>query len=114
MRARVVVLASILCSSCIALSRIAPPVDARFESPGLALSLSIEDLHEGRRLYLSRCGRCHQPDPLESRSIAEWRALLPRMEAKARLVPEEVRLLRGYVEVARSLVVAPSVGRQGD
>lgn len=72
----------------------APPVDqalvARSGSPALALQ-------EGRKLYLTKCGQCHMPMPIEGRPTERWRRVLPEMARRARLSFEEEARVGAYV-----------------
>lgn len=45
--------------------------------------LSLAQLKEGQELFKTKCSQCHPLKNPTSRDEAEWRAVVPRMAAKA-------------------------------
>jgi hypothetical protein len=61
-----------------------------------------------RKLYTTKCMRCHKSyDPAEY-SQPQWESWMMKMRTKARLSPEQDRLLSQYLEAYRA---ASPVGR---
>ena len=54
-------------------------------------------LAEGRHLYVTKCARCHAPEPVRDYSVAEWEGLLPEMNEESNLDVEEGEAVREYV-----------------
>jgi hypothetical protein len=48
-------------------------------------------------LYRSKCSGCHRPYEPASRTVTQWQAILDRMARKARLSPEQEKVLRGWL-----------------
>src|SRR2546430_2114623 len=67
-----------------------PPQAAASGVPG---GLAAPEIADARKLYASKCARCHKfYDPLDY-GDAEWRAWMRKMTKKARLKPEQAELL---------------------
>ncbi|MBL9115115.1 MAG: hypothetical protein JNJ83_08905 [Verrucomicrobiaceae bacterium] len=97
--ARFVLSASVLVvlASCAALNvnYIAPPAPP--ENAKLTL---------GRRLYLTKCVRCHAPEPVAKYSLEEWHHIMPDMVADSKLPPNEGEALMEYVKWAHKQALA--------
>lgn len=52
---------------------------------------------EGKTIFESSCGRCHKLKMPETRTVAEWENILPRMNPKAHLDAQQASLVRAYV-----------------
>ena len=69
--------------------------------PGVSGSLAVPEIVDARKLYASKCARCHKfYDPLDY-GEAEWRAWMRKMTKKARLKPDQAELLTRYLEAVR-------------
>lgn len=66
-----------------------------------AAGLSSEDLSAGRKLYQTKCGRCHKFYNIDHYPDPAWAMWLEKMVAKARLTPEEASLLSRYLQTLR-------------
>jgi mono/diheme cytochrome c family protein len=65
----------------------------------LAPCVPVEDaqLYQGRRLYLTKCVRCHAPEPVLKYSRAQWDEILPEMIADTRLSAADAEAVTRYV-----------------
>lgn len=54
-------------------------------------------LHQGKAIYIERCGRCHSLKPVEQYDSAKWVNILAAMMPKARVNGEEQTALKAYV-----------------
>lgn len=64
----------------------------------------IEDLRQGKQLYLIHCATCHprvQPGEIDPEF---WREVTPHMAVKAKLSLDDERKLLGYLMVAHAEV----------
>ena len=52
---------------------------------------------QGRKIYYGRCTACHQPEPVEYYTLAEWDALLPEMSEDAKLNAQQQQALRAFI-----------------
>ncbi|MBI4569296.1 MAG: hypothetical protein HY719_12945 [Planctomycetes bacterium] len=69
----------------------AVPLEERFAGrPELA--------HGDGRLYLQKCGRCHEPFPVARFSDAQWSRQVLAMRADANLSPDQERRIVGYLQ----------------
>ena len=66
-----------------------------------AAGLSSEELSAGRKLYQTKCGRCHKFYNVDNYPDPAWNMWLEKMVAKARLTPEEAGLLGRYLQTLR-------------
>ncbi len=96
--------ALILLPGCITTEEIAPPVAMLGAVTG---GSSAGQLEQGRRIYLTKCTKCHAAEPVRAFSEAEWRALLPEMAEDTKLTAGEEAAVLAYV-VAASKVPAPA------
>ena len=82
------VAALLIGASCASLSidNIAPPVSA-----------DDAQLYRGRRIYLTKCARCHAPEPVAKYSRSDWDRIMPEMVADTRLAPADADAVTRYV-----------------
>lgn len=52
---------------------------------------------QGRDLYLTRCTKCHAPEPVRDYSRTEWEGIIPEMAEETRLSLSETHALRAYI-----------------
>jgi mono/diheme cytochrome c family protein len=77
----------------------APPV-SRLNSLGARTS----ELEAGRAIYTGQCAHCHNPMPIQEFATDDWTGeIIPRMAKKAKLTPDEMKLLVAYVVAAKQL-----------
>lgn len=54
-------------------------------------------LAQGRITYITKCAKCHQPEPVLKYSRAEWDRILEEMIPETNLAQEEISPLRSYI-----------------
>ena len=54
-------------------------------------------LTQGRRVYLTSCARCHDPEPVTGYSRSQWNRILPEMIAEAKLSSRDAAAVTAYV-----------------
>jgi hypothetical protein len=59
--------------------------------------VTLEQLAEGRSLYVARCAGCHNLHLPERYTPEKWLDLVPAMAVKARLSPGEVETIERYL-----------------
>ena len=64
-------------------------------SVGAAASLPAR---EGVVLYRKKCGGCHRPYAPSEFRAEEWAKVLPEMEVRAKLTPDEAETIRRYLQ----------------
>ena len=63
--------------------------------------LSAKELSEAKRLYNSKCSRCHKFYNPSSYDDAEWQDWMEKMRKKSKLKNEQFDLLTRYTETLR-------------
>jgi mono/diheme cytochrome c family protein len=58
---------------------------------------TIEELQQGRTLYINNCGRCHDLYSPDDYTVNQWRGIMPGMAPKTRMSSSEVTLVTKYV-----------------
>lgn len=70
--------------------------------PGVPVGLAAPEIAGARKLYVSKCARCHKfYNPLDY-GDTEWRAWMRKMTKKARLKPDQAELLARYLDAVRA------------
>jgi mono/diheme cytochrome c family protein len=87
-------LAVVLLQACVSLDTAAPPVATL--RPAAAGGGSIQ-LDHGRTIYITKCAKCHAPEPVRNYSAARWREIIPEMAEETKLSSAETEALRAYV-----------------
>lgn len=64
--------------------------------------LSSTELKAGRKLYVTKCGRCHKLYDPNNYSDADWREWMDKMSKKSRLKPDQKELLSRYIDSIRA------------
>ncbi len=64
------------------------------------LSVRIEELREGRILFVQKCDGCHFLPRLKRIAPKDWSGLMDSMRVEAKLSRREDSLIRTYVTVA--------------
>src|SRR5262249_27201117 len=78
------------------------PVPTPEPAAAQAAGLSAEDIESGRRLYGTKCARCHKCyDPAKYDESA-WRTWMRKMSRKAKLDPVEDQTLGRYLDAFRA------------
>jgi nitrate/TMAO reductase-like tetraheme cytochrome c subunit len=64
--------------------------------------LADEEIARAQKLYIAKCARCHKfYDPTRYDDV-EWHSWMTKMSKKARLKPDQEKLLSQYLEVFRA------------
>jgi cytochrome c5 len=58
---------------------------------------NVSQLEEGKVIFTDHCNKCHGYYQPETRTIAKWERVLPRMSVKSKLNEEESAKVRAYV-----------------
>lgn len=77
-------------TGCVSLEQIAPPVEA-------VASHASPQLSAGRDLYITKCAKCHAPEPITKYPAARWLDIIPDMAEQTKLSVEETTDVRAYV-----------------
>ncbi len=64
--------------------------------------------HPGRKLYVAKCGRCHELYDPAKYSREEWAEWLRKMQRKSRLDTNQIAALQDYADAARARTNAPT------
>jgi mono/diheme cytochrome c family protein len=66
--------------------------------PASATDSAGDPIAGGRKLYLTKCAKCHKLYDPAKYSDAEWALWMEKMSRKSKLKPEQERLVSQYVE----------------
>lgn len=88
--------AAIFLASCASLEQTVPIVAS---APGESSAM----LAEGRTIYTHQCTACHSAEPVSAYSAAQWRQILPDMNRKSKLTPEQGQAVETYVFAALNI-----------
>jgi cytochrome c2 len=87
-------------SGCLNMAQIAPPVTPELAATG-GLHASLEDLGNGRKLFVTRCTACHAIPRPAKESAGEWPPVLDRMSKRARLDSRQREQVLAYILAVR-------------
>jgi hypothetical protein len=59
--------------------------------------ITLQDLEQGRKLYLSRCGGCHQLIEPNSVAASKWPDEVAEMQERAKLETQQVDRIVAYL-----------------
>lgn len=89
------VVAALMGGSCVSLEQAAPPVETL---PLAVRAGSTSQLQHGRDLYITKCAKCHQVEPILHFPREKWvHEILPEMSEETNLDPAETAAVRAYV-----------------
>ena len=66
-------------------------------APPPAASASSQ-LSQGRQLYVTKCAKCHTPEPVKKYSRAEWHKIMPEMVEETNLNAADTAALQAYID----------------
>jgi len=89
---------AVLIVGCVSLEVLAPPVDQRLVAA--ASGVDAASLDRGRRIYITKCAKCHSVEPVHRYSRAQWNDILPDMAEETMLDDTERRDVERYVYAA--------------
>ena len=67
--------AVVLLVGCVSIEKAAPPVATFAEQPSGAKRMQLE---QGRTIYITKCAKCHSPEPVKRYSATRWEDILNR------------------------------------
>ncbi len=56
-----------------------------------------EQLAHGRTIYVTKCAKCHAPEPVRNYSVASWEEIIPEMALETKLSAAETAAVHAYV-----------------
>jgi len=79
-----------------------------------AQELSVKENEAARKIYIAKCAKCHKFYDPNKYSDEDWRVWMTKMSRKAKLKPEQERLLSKYIdENLRHPAVAKKANDEG-
>ncbi len=85
----------LLLGGCVSIEQIAPPIGPALLS--VSPVANTTELELGRHLYLTKCAKCHTPEPIHDYTRSEWQEILIEMNEETNLNAEEARAVELYV-----------------
>jgi mono/diheme cytochrome c family protein len=73
------------------------PVAETHDPATPAMAATTEMLAAGKTVYINRCGRCHELNPVEKFTAQRWEGILKSMIPKAKLNDGEAAQVTAYV-----------------
>lgn len=58
---------------------------------------TADQMEEGKTLWQSSCQKCHKLYEADSRTVAKWESVLPRMSKRAKLSDDNAGKVRAYL-----------------
>ncbi len=93
--------AGLFFAQCSSNKKVASNTDKKIDDVSIVASLnnkfSVEQINEGKTIYESSCKKCHELYAPESRDIAAWEYILPKMYVRTELNKDEVAKMRAYL-----------------
>src|SRR5436190_11966649 len=89
--------AAVMPCGCASLEQAAPPVET------IALQSSATkraQLEQGRTIYITKCAKCHSPEPVRKYSASRWEGILKEMLEETKLDEPAASAVRAYVYAA--------------
>ena len=68
------------------------------QDDALKQNTSLEKLQQGRELYISKCGSCHNLYLPSSYNSKEWLPILDKMQKPARIDDSQKEIITRYIE----------------
>lgn len=63
---------------------------------------TLEDLQQGRDLYINHCGACHQLYTPETYNTAQWQSIVSNMAPRTNLTSTQTKLVLKYLTKGHS------------
>lgn len=70
--------------------------------PAGADELTPKEATAGRKVYVAKCAKCHKFYEPKAYTDADWRRWMDAMNRKAKLKPDDDKLLRRYLDEYRA------------
>lgn len=87
-------IAAALLAGCVSIEKAAPPVAMLAVQPSGAQRTQLE---RGRTIYITKCAKCHSPEPVTRYSATRWDGILKEMIDETKLDAPESAAVRAYV-----------------
>lgn len=66
-------------------------------SANVTATATLQELQQGRVLFINNCGKCHGLVSPDSYTPTQWRSILPGMTPRTNMSASEVQLVTKYV-----------------
>ena len=66
-------------------------------SSNVTATATLQELQQGRVLFINNCGKCHALVSPDSYTPTQWKSILPNMTPRTNLSAPDVQLLTKYV-----------------
>jgi mono/diheme cytochrome c family protein len=66
-------------------------------SADVTVNATLEELQQGRTLYIGNCGNCHALVSPDAHTVSEWKSIIADMAPKTNMNASEVSLVTKYV-----------------
>lgn len=60
-------------------------------------STASPELARGRLIYVTKCAKCHAPEPVKRYSREKWHEIMPEMVEETHLSPADTAAVTAYV-----------------
>jgi hypothetical protein len=90
----VLILAAVFLSSCTKTSTASLYTPASSDATATA---TLDELQQGRTLYVNNCGKCHNLYSPDDFSASQWKTIIPNMEPKTSISTLQASLVTKYV-----------------
>ncbi len=87
----------VLLTGCASINLSVPPVATVAPAADAEMRAQLE---QGRAIYLTKCARCHAPEPVREYSAKQWKVILEKMSPNCLLNTTEAAALQAYVAAA--------------
>lgn len=86
--------AAVVLAGCVSLEIAAPRVETL---PLLPSGGNRVQLEQGRTIYITKCAKCHSPEPVHRYTSSQWDVILPDMIGETNLDTAESAAVSAYV-----------------
>jgi len=76
-----------------------PALYIPIEQDGVNSGVPYENLLEGRKLYVSKCGSCHNLYLPEKYTSKEWEKNLLEMKDQVKIADDELMMIKTYLDL---------------
>lgn len=97
MKTNKIVLGTIATASIIFLAACSSTKKTASSAPVAEVHFTAAELEEGKLIMESSCKRCHKLYEPESHTPKQWDKILPRMNKRAKLSPDQAAKVRGHI-----------------
>ena len=90
-------LAAAAISACVSIEKAAPPVETFTRQLSGAKRAQLQ---QGRTIYITKCAKCHSPEPVHRYSPTRWEGILAEMIEETKLGEPDAKAVSAYVFAA--------------